>query len=51
MGIQAPDGSANSPSCPRCGSPMQRWTTRRGYRGGTQFWGCSRYPICHGTRN
>ncbi|WP_256598326.1 topoisomerase DNA-binding C4 zinc finger domain-containing protein [Nitrosospira sp. Nsp11] len=43
--------SASLPSCPQCGSPMQRRTARRGFRTGTQFWGCSRYPTCRGTRN
>ncbi|HEY4690134.1 MAG TPA: type I DNA topoisomerase [Anaerolineae bacterium] len=32
--------------CPRCGSPMVK---RAGSRG--EFWGCSRYPQCKGTRN
>jgi hypothetical protein len=39
------------PNCPRCGSRMVRRTARRGYRVGRQFWGCSRYPSCSGTRN
>jgi DNA-binding helix-hairpin-helix protein with protein kinase domain len=44
--------SSNSPlSCPRCGSPMLRRTARRGRHSGRQFWGCSRYPSCTGTRN
>jgi len=38
-------------SCPRCGSPMVRRTARRGRNAGNQFWGCSRYPQCKGTRN
>lgn len=42
--------SAN-PSCPHCGSSMVRRTARRGMRSGRQFWGCSRYPRCKGTRN
>ena len=37
--------------CPRCGSPMLRRTARRGRHSGRQFWGCSRYPACTGTRN
>lgn len=40
-----------APSCPRCGSPMMRRTARRGSHAGRQFWGCSRYPSCNGTRN
>lgn len=34
-----------SPSCPTCGSAMHRRTGRYG-----AFWGCSRYPVCRGTR-
>jgi DNA-binding helix-hairpin-helix protein with protein kinase domain len=44
--------SSNIPlSCPRCGSPMLRRTARRGRHFGRQFWGCSQYPSCTGTRN
>jgi DNA-binding helix-hairpin-helix protein with protein kinase domain len=37
--------TSGTPTCPRCGSPMQRRSGRYG-----QFWGCSRYPGCNGTR-
>lgn len=33
------------PSCPKCGSTMHRRIGRYG-----AFWGCSRYPVCRGTR-
>jgi restriction system protein len=36
--------------CPTCGSEMVRKTARRGPNPGQQFWGCSRYPACRGTR-
>ncbi len=36
--------------CPNCGAGMVRRTARRGSRRGNQFWGCSRYPSCRGTR-
>jgi DNA-binding helix-hairpin-helix protein with protein kinase domain len=39
-----------TPSCPLCNSRMVRRTARRGRRSGNQFWGCSRYPNCRGTR-
>jgi DNA-binding helix-hairpin-helix protein with protein kinase domain len=39
-------GAAGTPSCPRCGSTMRRRSGRYG-----QFWGCSSYPKCRGTRN
>lgn len=35
----------NAPSCPKCGSPMK---LRQGKRG--EFWGCTMYPKCRGTR-
>lgn len=37
--------ASGNPSCPRCGSAMRRRSGRYG-----QFWGCSRYPRCRGTR-
>jgi len=37
--------TTSTPNCPRCGSPMRRRSGRYG-----QFWGCSRYPGCKGTR-
>ena len=33
--------------CPRCGAPLLR---RRRRSAGAEFWGCSRYPQCRGTR-
>lgn len=39
------------PECPVCQSPMKLRTSRKGARAGSQFWGCSRYPACRGTRN
>jgi DNA topoisomerase-1 len=36
----------NAPLCPKCGSPMIK---RNGPRG--EFWGCSKFPTCKGTRN
>ncbi len=37
--------------CPRCSSPMVRRLARRGRNAGGYFWGCTRYPLCKGTRN
>lgn len=37
-------------SCPRCGSDMRLRTARKGKSAGTDFWGCSRFPKCRGTR-
>jgi len=47
----APAPSGSAPSCPRCGSSMQRRLARRGRNAGNYFWGCMRYPRCKGTRN
>ncbi|WP_167332133.1 helix-hairpin-helix domain-containing protein [Pseudomonas vranovensis] len=47
-------GSSRSPasnSCPICGASMVRRTARKGRRVGSQFWGCSKYPACKGTRS
>ncbi len=43
--------AAGAPQCPQCGKPMLRRTIQRGSRQGQQFWGCSEYPKCTGTRN
>jgi len=39
-----------APDCPRCGKPMALRTARKGERAGSQFWGCSGFPECKGTR-
>lgn len=41
---------SNAPACPNCGKPMLRRTQMRGQGQGQQFWGCSDYPKCKGTR-
>jgi restriction system protein len=40
----------NPPVCPLCAKPMVLRTARRGSNAGNQFWGCSAYPACKGTR-
>ncbi len=42
---------AAEPSCPKCGSAMKRKTARQGPNAGNNFWGCSRFPDCKGTRS
>ena len=37
-------------SCPLCSKPMARRTARRGANAGGEFWGCTGYPACRGTR-
>jgi len=36
------------PSCPKCASPMVKRKARRGAHAGQEFWGCSKFPVCHG---
>ncbi len=46
--IETRDGQKNAapaPDCPQCGKPMRR---RRSAKG--DFWGCSAFPECKGTR-
>jgi restriction system protein len=38
--------AASAPDCPQCGKPMRR---RRSAKG--DFWGCSAFPDCKGTRS
>lgn len=46
--------SASSPPqascCPLCTQPMVRRTAKRGANAGGEFWGCTGYPTCRGTR-
>jgi restriction system protein len=42
--------TAAAPDCPFCGKPMTLRTARKGTSVGGQFWGCSSYPKCRGTR-
>lgn len=41
---------AQPPACPECGGLMVVRTVRQGKNAGSQFWGCSAYPKCNGTR-
>ena len=38
------------PACPVCSKPMIRRAARRGANKGSEFWGCTSYPACRGTR-
>lgn len=40
----------DAPACPDCGKPMRRRTARKGPHAGEDFWSCSGYPDCRGTR-
>jgi len=37
-------------SCPLCSKPMVRRTAKRGANAGSEFWGCTGYTACRGTR-
>ena len=43
--------NTGTPSCPKCRRPMKLRTAKRGSNSGSQFWGCSTYPSCNGTRD
>lgn len=45
--LMQPQATALPPLCPRCGCDMEQ---RRNRRTAKQFWGCSSYPYCRGTR-
>lgn len=47
---ELPSNAAAVPQCPACNASMVRRTAQKGSRAGTQFWGCSRFPACRGTR-
>ncbi len=38
------------PACPQCRKPMVKRTAKRGLKRDSQFWGCSTFPGCRGTR-
>ncbi len=42
--------AANAPHCSSCNSLMVRRKAKRGVNAGSEFWGCSTYPTCRGTR-
>jgi restriction system protein len=46
---ETPAAAKAPPNCPTCRSPMKLRTAKRGAKAGSRFWGCSRYPDCHGT--
>lgn len=41
---------SGAPTCPICGKPMLRRLQKRGQMQGREFWGCSDYPRCNGSR-
>ncbi|HRE19361.1 MAG TPA: topoisomerase DNA-binding C4 zinc finger domain-containing protein [Rhodocyclaceae bacterium] len=49
-GSAAPADTPSVPGCPTCSKPMLKRTAKRGANAGEEFWGCSAYPACRGTR-
>lgn len=48
--IKEKSTTEGAPLCPKCGSPMRLKMIRKGIHQGEQFWGCTDYPKCDGTR-
>lgn len=40
----------DAPLCPKCGKPMIKRMAKKGTNSGKEFWSCSGYPECNGTR-
>lgn len=47
---QATPLQSSIPACPKCGSEMIIRRARKGDTAGSDFWGCTNYPRCRGTR-
>lgn len=47
---RATSANTGTPICPKCGKPMFRRMQNKGQHQGREFWGCSNYPHCNGTR-
>lgn len=47
---QAPLAVASAPTCPRCSAMMKLRVAKAGANVGKSFWGCVKFPDCHGTR-
>lgn len=41
---------SSPPAWPKCSKPMMLRTARRGANAGGEFWGCTGYSACKGTR-
>lgn len=41
----------DAPACPLCGKTMIKRVAKKGITSGKEFWSCSGYPDCNGTRN
>jgi restriction system protein len=45
-----PDITPDRPKCPTCRKPMALRRAKAGKNVGQEFWGCSAFPQCRGTR-
>jgi restriction system protein len=45
-----PPQAQSTPACPVCAKPMVKRMAKKGANAGAEFWGCSAYPSCRGTR-
>jgi restriction system protein len=41
---------SGAPTCPQCNAQMSKRVARQGSNAGKEFWGCTMYPKCKGTR-
>jgi restriction system protein len=48
--VHSPAPPTQALACPLCSKPMVRRTAKRGANAGNEFWGCTGYPACRGTR-
>lgn len=48
--VQSKVAPMQSANCPLCAKTMVRRTAKRGANAGGEFWGCTGYPVCRGTR-
>lgn len=39
-----------NPKCPKCGAIMRKMVAKKGRNAGNEFWGCTDFPNCTGTR-
>ena len=49
--VRSGQKAPNAPHCPSCTRPMVKRIARRGPRAGSEYWGCSNYPVCTDTRS
>ena len=43
--------AGDAPVCPKCGKPMRKRVAKRGENAGSEFWSCTGWPECRGTRS